>query len=250
MSAQANITEIFPSFQGEGPYVGMPQLFIRFGGCHLHCAYCDEPQSLTKQSTCKIFHSIDGSAFDLRSNPLTIPELTSWIEGTYEKFPSHQSVSLTGGEPLLHSSFLKGWLPKIHGRFQIYLETSGTQPERLAPILSWIDTIAMDIKLPSVGGEGPFWEEHEAFLKMAQDKDLFVKVVCSAETSVEELEMACQIVKKVNPKIPFVLQPVTPFGTVTQAPPSDQLERWQKLCQNYLSQVLIQPQAHKMLGIK
>lgn len=35
------IQEIFPTFQGEGPYTGMPAVFIRLGGCNLACAFCD-----------------------------------------------------------------------------------------------------------------------------------------------------------------------------------------------------------------
>ncbi len=250
MNTLANITEIFPSFQGEGPYVGIPQIFVRFGGCHLRCAYCDEPQSLVKQPFCRVFLSVEGEVCKTQANPLTGQELTGFVEEIHREFPLHQSLSLTGGEPLLHSDFLETWLPQIHGRFRTYLETSGTQPERLVPLLSWIDTIAMDIKLPSVGKEGPFWEKHEAFLEAAQGKDLFVKVVCSAETSAEELEIACRKVQIFHSDISFVLQPVTPFGAVNSSPHQDQLRQWQKSCQVGLSNVLVQPQAHKAVGIK
>ena len=38
---KVDIKEIFESIQGEGPYIGVNQLFIRFSDCNLHCKYCD-----------------------------------------------------------------------------------------------------------------------------------------------------------------------------------------------------------------
>ena len=37
----AKIREIFTSIQGEGPFVGYKQLFVRFSKCNLNCKYCD-----------------------------------------------------------------------------------------------------------------------------------------------------------------------------------------------------------------
>ncbi|WP_425363467.1 7-carboxy-7-deazaguanine synthase QueE [Candidatus Tisiphia endosymbiont of Hybos culiciformis] len=35
------IKNIFKTIQGEGPFVGMPAVFIRLGGCNLACNFCD-----------------------------------------------------------------------------------------------------------------------------------------------------------------------------------------------------------------
>ena len=43
----APVMEVFASIQGEGAYVGEPQVLVRLRGCPLRCRWCDTPGSWT-----------------------------------------------------------------------------------------------------------------------------------------------------------------------------------------------------------
>ena len=50
----APIVELFSSLQGEGLLVGERQVFVRFAGCNLECAYCDTPAARSAPPTCRV----------------------------------------------------------------------------------------------------------------------------------------------------------------------------------------------------
>ncbi len=234
MPLTARIIEVFPSIQGEGVYVGQPHLFVRFWNCNLACAYCDTDYKGPYQE-------------------YPSEQLLAEVRTLAEKEGPFHAVSLTGGEPLLWWKFLKEFLPALKelGQ-QIYLETNGTLPDALEQVLPWTDIIAMDIKPPSATHDRPVWEAHEIFLRKAFEagKDLFVKIVVTKETSDEELERAFHLMSSVNRKIPLVLQPVTPWGPVREAPEHDQLNRWRASAGRHCADVRVIPQVHRLLGVR
>ncbi|HHQ45091.1 MAG TPA: 7-carboxy-7-deazaguanine synthase QueE, partial [Candidatus Altiarchaeales archaeon] len=70
--------EIFSSIQGEGKFMGIPQVFIRLAGCNLSCSWCDTPQS-------------KGGGKEM-----SVETVVSEVE-----LLGIKSVCITGGEPLL-----------------------------------------------------------------------------------------------------------------------------------------------------
>lgn len=233
MELTARVIEIFPSIQGEGIYVGQPHLFVRFWNCNMACHYCDTDYK--------------GPYREYSTETLSA-EVSTRVK---EAGPFH-AVSLTGGEPLLWSRFLREWLPQLKGMGQTtYLETNGTLPEALAEVLPWIDIVAMDVKPPSATADRPYWREHERFLRLCVEAgaQVFVKVVVTADTPEEEFQKSRDLVASIDPQIPLVVQPVTPWGAVRESPTWAQLSGWSRRAAEKLNDVRILPQVHRLLGV-
>lgn len=221
---KGKISEIFYSIQGEGKYLGVPQAFVRFYGCNIKCRFCD-----TK---------LDG--FD----ELTVDE----VVGTIKRLKAFHSVCITGGEPLMQAGFLKALVMRLKKqRFCCHLETNGVLYKALSAVIPYIDVIAMDIKLPTSTRQKAFWREHSKFLQIAKKREVFVKTVVTRHTSKGDLLNALKIVSGVNKNITFILQPES-------SDLSDELVtevmRFQKIAQEYLKDVRVVPQMHKILGVK
>ncbi len=257
VNENARLIEVFSAIQGEGLNVGTRQIFIRFAFCDLRCHFCDSAHTWNAPATCKIERTPGCRDFEICSNPISLPILLEWVER--QNIPGlHDSISLTGGEPLLHASFLSNFLPQVRltTGLPIYLESGGHRPEQLAMILSYLDSVGMDLKLPSVSGENR-WQEHQFFLKLCYDArvEVFVKIIISQDTDPSELKDSALLVATVNPAIPVFLQPVTPLNTTEKftlppvvAPTPKQVIDWQALMKKYLNSVRVVPQTHKMIN--
>lgn len=221
---RARIAEIFESIQGEGKYLGARTVFVRFAGCNLKCAWCDTNHHQREE--------------------LTEQELFSRISGLYR---FGDMISLTGGEPLLQWEFLKEFLPFLRDRrMPVLLETNGVLAEELDRIISLIDIVAIDFKMPSSTKGMPFWQEHERMLQVAWETDVFVKAVITSGTSREDIKRAVAIIKKIRPVTTLYLQPSTEelqTGSLARA-----LE-FQRYCLEQLDDVRVVPQVHRLLQI-
>ncbi|MDD2420540.1 MAG: 7-carboxy-7-deazaguanine synthase QueE [Heliobacteriaceae bacterium] len=203
----ANLVELMVSVQGEGPWVGRRQIFLRFAGCNLACAYCDTPGGrIPWHQDCLAEQTPGSGRFVSWSNPLSVSQVGDFIR---QNLLMVHSVSLTGGEPLLHAGFIDGLARFLQPRKpSFYLETNGTLPEELAPIIETIDFIAMDIKLPLATGQET-WREHEQFLRLAAQKSGFAKLIVTPDTTAANVRQAAKLVGRQAPEFPLVLQPMT-----------------------------------------
>ncbi|MFP3904918.1 MAG: radical SAM protein, partial [Armatimonadota bacterium] len=96
----APLVEIFASFQGEGLYVGIPQVFVRLAGCDLNCLYCDTRYARQIPEQFSVF-TPEGE--ETLPNPAAVSDIVETVISRWNTVPS---VSITGGEPLLHPQFV------------------------------------------------------------------------------------------------------------------------------------------------
>ena len=247
--ATANIAEIFSSVQGEGMLVGERQLFVRFTGCNLRCAYCDSKGTWDEHEDCRVERSPGTGSFIFVRNPLDTARLSSILSDLRGHTGLHHSLCLTGGEPLLQAEFLAQFLPGARSALGMtYLETNGTLPRELARVVDAVDVISMDIKIASTSGVPPDFEANRQFLLVAIRKSVFVKVVVSSATRKEEVLEACSVIASVDDAVPLVIQPVTSDEPAHRATPGKLLDL-QDLAAQELQTVRVIPQTHKMLGM-
>lgn len=223
---KTQVKEIFKSIQGEGPYVGYEQVFIRFCKCNLSCNYCDTDYFATKD--CK-----DYSAKEL------IEEIDKL------NINNIHSISLTGGEPLLDIKFLKEFLPLTDKK--IYLETNGTLARELSEIITYIDVISMDIKLPSATKMKPLTQKHKKFIEVCtkNNKGVFLKIVIDETISDTEIKECIKLAKADN--LLIVLQPLM-INDCMKMNSIDLMIVFGKFTQKYNNVRLI-PQVHKFINI-
>jgi len=244
MNKNSEIIEIFSSIQGEGTYIGMPQIFIRFSGCNLSCDYCDTPFEKVKHARLPDKKEI--------ANPVSPAKLIKIIE-TLNEIP-HHSVSLTGGEPLLQTEFLEEFLPALKQKFprlKIYLETNGTLAEKLEKIINFIDIISMDLKLESSTGKHFPEKEHHKFLEIIKkhNKEFFLKIVFSKKISDPEINFLCNFINSLNIKeIITILQPISTENPNLKLSSSEIIEISRKFNQK-IENARVIPQVHKFLDL-
>lgn len=217
------IKEIFESIQGEGPYVGCNQLFIRFCNCNLNCNYCD-------------------TEFDSKTNYLEFnpQELANEVK----KYKNIHSISLTGGEPLVSAEFLKEFLPLVG--YKIYLETNATLTDQLLIVKDYIDIISADIKLESATGIKDTFRLHDLFFKNCDGVETFAKIVFNKKITDAEIINCSELAKKYN--LELILQPEMQ-GNNFKETTAFSTDIFYKFLDKY-DKVRLIPQTHKFLDIR
>ena len=231
---KAPIIEIFSSFQGEGVLIGQRQIFVRFAGCNLNCAYCDTKNSISKK---------EGTL-------MTPEEVVSKIESILT--PDCHTISFTGGEPSLYPEFINE-VSKLTD-LDIMLETNGTLPANIG-LIDNLDIVSLDIKLKEQF-DGDFKEDiflneiKSLNLLITKSINVYCKVVilpCLKIKSFEEVieKIDNEIIDKNN--VQFIIQPSSPLNEWNNL--SNCLFEFSEVVGKYFEVSTI-PQIHKILNIE
>ncbi len=101
------VQSVFATLQGEGPYTGVPSVFIRLGGCNLACTFCDtEFETYTSTALDALLADVDAKA-------------------TEKDIRVRHLIVITGGEPL-RQNITPLCEALIARGFKIQIETNGT----------------------------------------------------------------------------------------------------------------------------
>lgn len=128
------VTSMFFTLQGEGPYAGMPALFIRLAKCNLDCSFCD---TFFDDGDWMTYDQLEAKMFETvidfwRAKSKPVP---AWavIDDSLSA-PRYPNVVLvmTGGEPLIQdniSEFMARQLPNFKA---VQVESNGI-PDTVVP---------------------------------------------------------------------------------------------------------------------
>ena len=231
---KAPIIEIFSSFQGEGVLIGQRQIFVRFAGCNLNCAYCDTKNSISKK---------EGTL-------MTPEEVVSKIESILT--PDCHTISFTGGEPSLYPEFINE-VSKLTD-LDIMLETNGTLPANIG-LIENLDIVSLDIKLKEQFNgdfkEDIFLNEIKSLnLLIEKSINVYCKVVILPCLKIKSFE---EVIKKIdkeiidNNNVQFIIQPSSPLNEWKNF--SNCLFEFSEVVGKYFEVSTI-PQIHKILNIE
>ena len=166
------VVEIFDSIDGEGIRAGQSATFIRLAGCNLRCPYCDT------------LYALFGESEPCEYTEMTVDEIVSKANRNYMR------ITLTGGEPLIHSGCAALIERLLKEGFEVNVETNGaadiTKIKRREKLF-----FTIDYKLPSSGmSDKMLWNN---FLHLTP-RDV-IKFVCG---SAEDTALMIEIVKKLK----------------------------------------------------
>lgn len=183
------INSVYRATEGEGIHIGIPQIFVRFQGCHIGCVNCDTKETWD---------------FD--------PMFSTSLDEVMEKIETLsvniiKRVSITGGDPLhpSHVPALIELVKELKARnYFVNIEAAGTRIVK--EVFDIVDFISYDYKTPSTQVRTSK-ELLNTFIKEYSHKSQ-IKAVVSDKKDFEATFDAYHFVKTQQPlNVPWCLTP-------------------------------------------
>lgn len=181
---RARINCFYLATEGEGVFIGTPQIFVRFQGCNIGCLNCD---------------SMETWDFKSGGENYTVNDLLFEVV-TLSHASKIKRVSITGGDPLhqSHLPFLRKFIDQLKkNNFVINIEASGVRV--VEDIFSSVDFISFDYKTPSTGVETKL--EHIEKLILEYPEKFQIKSVVETK---EDFQKALRVKNELDSKYPLV----------------------------------------------
>jgi 7-carboxy-7-deazaguanine synthase len=218
------INSIYRATEGEGIHIGIPQIFIRFQGCHIGCVNCDSKETWD-------FDPIFTKSLD---------EVMEQVEILSQNIIKR--VSITGGDPL-HPSHIPALILLIkelkNRNYFINIEAAGTRVVK--EVFDLVDFISYDFKTPSTQVK----TSQELLAKFVSDYSgkAQVKAVVADKKDFEATYEAYHFIKKQGiPALPWCL---TPCFEPAEAFPMNRFQQIIKLNEDFGLPFRVIGQQHK-----
>ena len=200
------INSIYRATEGEGVFLGRPQIFVRYQGCAIGCLNCDSKDTWDfseemGQSLEMVMEAVHKEGFD----------------------GAIKNVSITGGDPL-HPGHVPHVMALVQllkeKKYYINIEAAGTRV--VDEIFDLVDYVSFDFKTPSTGVKTPI----KNIAKMiAQYPGKFqVKAVIATQEDFNATLEAYKILENQNFGMPFPWV-LTPCFNTNEAFPLDRFKQ-------------------------
>jgi 7-carboxy-7-deazaguanine synthase len=173
------VIEIFASRQGEGLWTGEPSAFVRLGGCHLHCWFCDTPYAAW---ACE------------PGEQLTLDKIVDRVTALRQPH-----VVITGGEPLLFPETAELTERFDASGFKITIETTGTIEQ---PVCAHLMSIS-----PKLSNSTP---------NQKIDPSITDAIVHRHEENRKKLDVTKSYIERYNYQIKFVVDTLSDLPEIEQ----------------------------------
>ncbi|MEM1610800.1 MAG: 7-carboxy-7-deazaguanine synthase QueE [Sulfolobales archaeon] len=168
------VSEMFKSYQGEGPTAGYPAIFLRLQGCNLLCRWCDTIDIWVRGEIYSIDHILD------------MWEARGWIKDLLNGY----MLVITGGEPLMRQSsittLLKTFIERYGFKPRVEIETNGTiEPRR--ELIELVDQFNVSPKLSNSGMPLSIRYREAPLRTLVNSGKAIFKFVVMDESDIEEV---------------------------------------------------------------